>query len=265
MWYPHSENEEKEVSTAKQHRREKATAESIRDFILGHHAQRLVADGNIDDGETDMMQEGMMHAGKTDGSVNCEDEAEVDSEKKEPPKHIQIIIQVLERCQHLMSSICPRMRLLVLDTTGKCCQALRSCQDKLLPLVHKLWPPFAHRFNDNEEIVIIKAFEALYIMADVCGNFIRQRVVKDILPKVASYLNKQATVSVRVGPLYRFTVASRLQCCMLRGIGELCSKLDLHQSDAGRVAAMCVPYLSSRQPPHLQQVEMHAHMHIDLT
>ena len=53
-----------------------------------------MADGNIEDDETDMMQEGMMHAGKTDGSVNCEDEAEVDSEKKEPPKHIQIIMQV---------------------------------------------------------------------------------------------------------------------------------------------------------------------------
>ena len=28
--------------------------------------------------------------------------------------------------------------------------------EKLLPLIHKLWPPFAHRFNDSEEIVVMK-------------------------------------------------------------------------------------------------------------
>lgn len=252
-WFPHSESEEKENLIGTQHRRERETADSVADFIKDYHSQRLVADGNVEDEETDVIQDAAMHAGTADGSADCEVDAEVDSEKKELPKHIQIIMQVLERCQHLMSSPNPRMRLLVLDTVGKCCQALRSTREKLLPLIHKVWPPFAHRFNDSEEMVVIKAFETLYVMGDVCGDFIRQRVVKDVLPKMASYLEKQAGVSVKVGPSYRFTVASRLQCCMLQSAGEFCRTMGLRQSDTGRLAATCVPYLSSRQPSHLQQ------------
>ena len=35
--------------------------------------------------------------------------------------------------------------------------------------------------------------------------------------------------SLKVGPAYRFTVASRLQCCMLQGIGELCRKVRINR------------------------------------
>ena len=41
-----------------------------------------------------MTQEAAMHAGNADEADNCEAEAEVDSETKKPPKHVEIIMQV---------------------------------------------------------------------------------------------------------------------------------------------------------------------------
>ena len=86
-----SQDEKNGVSSHNLCTRKRETAESIRDFILDYHAQRLIADGNVEEEETDMTQEAAMHAGSTD---DCEDEAEFDSETKKPPKHVEIIMQV---------------------------------------------------------------------------------------------------------------------------------------------------------------------------
>ena len=75
-------------------RRQKETADSVAEFIKDHHTQRLVADGHVKDEETDVLQDDAMHAGTVDGSEDCEVDAEVDSEKKELPKHLQIVTQV---------------------------------------------------------------------------------------------------------------------------------------------------------------------------
>ena len=53
-----------------------------------------MADGNVEEEETDVTQEAAMHAGNADEADNCEAEAEVDSETKKPPKHVEIIMQV---------------------------------------------------------------------------------------------------------------------------------------------------------------------------
>ena len=71
-------------------RRQKETADSVAEFIKDHHTQRLVADGHVKDEETDILHDAAMHAGTVDGSEDCE----VDAEKKELPKHLQIITQV---------------------------------------------------------------------------------------------------------------------------------------------------------------------------
>ena len=88
------QSEEKEDLVETRRTRQKETADSVAEFIKDHYAERLVADGNVKDEETDVLQDAAMHAGTVDGSADCEVDSEVDSEKKELPKHIEIVTQV---------------------------------------------------------------------------------------------------------------------------------------------------------------------------
>ncbi|XP_035697319.1 TELO2-interacting protein 1 homolog [Branchiostoma floridae] len=120
--------------------------------------------------------------------------------------------------------------------------------------VHQLWQPFTHRLEDTEPLVILKAFGTLCMMGRVCGDFIRKRVVKEVWPKVTTFLTNQAKISIKAGPAYTHTVAHRLQSAILAGLGPLCLQLGVGETEVDMIACACVPYLSARQPTKLQQV-----------
>lgn len=67
----------------------------------------------------------------------------------------------------------------------------------------------------------------LCTLAEKCGDFLRRRFSKDVLPKLAGSLVTQAPVSARAGPVYSHTLAFKLQLAVLQGLGSLCEKLDL--------------------------------------
>ncbi|KAI2649424.1 hypothetical protein H4Q32_015376 [Labeo rohita] len=151
------------------------------------------------------------------------------AEKKELPLHIQIAKDVMERCIHLLSDSNLRIRLkVVLDILELCVFVLCECEDELLPMV-------------------------LCVLGESCGDFLRKRVSKEVLPRLTSSLVKQAEVSARSGPVYTHTLAYKLQLAVLQGLGPLCVKLDLMEADLDRVIDACLPYLSCRQPIKLQE------------
>lgn len=69
-----------------------------------------------------------------------------------------------------------------------------SFPDELLPLVHKVWPPFVQRFSDVEQVVIMKAFDTLRLLAGAAEDFLRRRVTNDVLPRVITSLSKLSSV-----------------------------------------------------------------------
>ncbi|XP_078616748.1 TELO2-interacting protein 1 homolog [Branchiostoma floridae x Branchiostoma japonicum] len=119
--------------------------------------------------------------------------------------------------------------------------------------VHQLWQPFTHRLEDTEPLVILKAFGTLCMMGRVCGDFIRKRVVKEVWPKVTTFLTNQAKISMKAGSAYAHTVAHRLQSAILAGLGPLCLQLGVGETEVDMIACACVPYLSARQPTKLQE------------
>ncbi|XP_078696287.1 TELO2-interacting protein 1 homolog [Branchiostoma floridae x Branchiostoma belcheri] len=224
--------------------------QSIRDFLVEYHRTKQVAHGLLgDDDITDVE-----HDGKecTEDAGN-EESLEEPDKKPEVPVHVKNVLEVLDRCRHLMSSGDPWLRLQVLDVTCEGLVALQDSQDHLLPQVHQLWKPFVHRMEDSEPLVILKAFETLCMMGKVCGDFIRKRVLKEAWPKVTTFLTNQAKISQKAGPAYTHTVAYRLQTAILDGLGPLCLKLDIGETEVDLVACACFPYLSTRQPAKLQQ------------
>lgn len=78
-------------------------------------------------------------------------------------------------------------------------------------------------------------------MGETCGDFLRWRVSKEILPKLCSLLEHQALVSAKAGPVYTHTLAYKLQLAVLQGLGSLCQRLDLGK---------CIQTLSSHMKIH---------------
>lgn len=82
----------------------------------------------------------------------------------------------------------------------------------------------------------------------------RRRVIKDVIPRLLTYLDKQAEVSVKAGPVYTHSQAYKLQVASLKGLGRLCKQLEIGELRLDAAARVCSLYLSCRQPVDLQQV-----------
>lgn len=91
-------------------------------------------------------------------------------------------------------------------------------------------------------------------MAEASGTFMQRRVIKDAIPPMINFLDKQAQVSVKSGPLYSHSQTFKLQLTVLRNLGSLCKQLEISDSNLSPLVWVCGQYLSCRQPKELQQV-----------
>ena len=91
-------------------------------------------------------------------------------------------------------------------------------------------------------------------MVNVSGHFMKQRVVKDVLPNLLSYLKKQHSLSANVRTTYSHTMSFKFQLAILNVLGKICHHLDILDIECGKVIAIILPYLSEKQPELLQKV-----------
>ena len=99
-------------------------------------------------------------------------------------------------------------------------------------------------------------------MAEVSGDFMQRRVIKDALPPLLSFLQKQSPISLKAGPIYTHAQAYKMQLATIESLGCLCAQLGIAQADLGRVAETCMHYLSAGQPLQLQQVRIQCLSHV---
>lgn len=119
-----------------------------------------------------------------------------------------------------------------------------------------------HRLTNDDPLAVLRAFQVLRTLGGKCGDFLRSRFCKDILPKLAASLAAQAPVSARAGPVYSHTLAFKLQLAVLQGLGPLCERLDLGEGDLNKVADACLIYLSAKQPMKLQEAARSVFLHL---
>uniref|UniRef100_A0A5F9DRP6 TELO2-interacting protein 1 homolog n=1 Tax=Oryctolagus cuniculus TaxID=9986 RepID=A0A5F9DRP6_RABIT len=178
------------------------------------------------------------------------------------PVQIQIATDVMERCIHLLSDKNLKIRLKVLDVLDLCVLVLQPHKNQLLPLAHRTWPSLVHRLTNDDPLAVLRAFKVLRTLGGSCGDFLRSRFCKDVLPKLAGSLVTQAPVSARAGPVYSHTLAFKLQLAVLQGLGPLCERLDLGEGDLNKVADACLIYLSAKQPMKLQEAARSVFLHL---
>ncbi|XP_054701460.1 TELO2-interacting protein 1 homolog isoform X3 [Grus americana] len=186
-----------------------------------------------------------------------------DTEGETPlPSHAQLAKDVMERCIHLLSDGNLRVRLKVLDVLELCVTVLHPHGNHLLPMAHRVWPALVTRLISDDPLAVLRAFKVLCTLAQKCGDFLRQRFSKDVLPKLTSSLLSQAPASARAGPVYNHTLAFKLQLAVLEGLGSLCEKLDMGENDLNKVADACLIYLSAKQPTKLQEAAQSVFLHL---
>ncbi|XP_045430634.1 TELO2-interacting protein 1 homolog isoform X2 [Pipistrellus kuhlii] len=241
-------------TTALQDRLENiTTAEDIEQFLLNYLKEKDVADGNVSEFDEEEEQSDPPKVDENDTGPHVEPPL---------PLQIQIATDVMERCIHLLSDKSLKIRLKVLDVLDLCVVVLQSHRNQLLPLAHRAWPPLVRRLTNDDPLAVLRAFKVLRTLGGKCGDFLRSRFCKDVLPKLAGSLVSQAPVSARAGPVYSHTLAFKLQLAVLQGLGPLCERLDLGEGDLNKVADACLIYLSAKQPVKLQEAARRVFSHL---
>ncbi|KAL4623629.1 TELO2-interacting protein 1-like [Arapaima gigas] len=228
---------------------------SVGRFLLDYRRLKQQAEGLLEDGDTGDIE-------APSSAPNCDADLEEMDRKPELPPHVKLANDVMERCIHLLSDPSLRLRLKVLDVLELCVCVLSCHEDVLLPLAHRCWPALLQRLTNDNPLAILRAFKVLCTLGETCGDFLRRRVSQDVLPRLTDSLQKQAPVSAKAGPVYTHTLAFKLQLAVLEGLGTLCVRLDLADSDLDVVSEACLPYLSCRQPAKLQQACLSLFRHL---
>ncbi|KAF3860063.1 hypothetical protein F7725_000318 [Dissostichus mawsoni] len=227
---------------------------NIRQFMLDHQKEKELAEGiGIEDDLEDLNE--------NPPPLECEDVDDIGGPdvKAELPLHLSVTKDIMERCIHLLSDPSLRLRLKVLDVLELCVCVLSEKENELLPMAHRCWPPLLQRLTADDPLAVLRAFRVLCTLGETCGDFLRRRVSKEVLPKLSSSLLRQAPTSAKAGPVYTHTLNYKLQLAVLQGLGSLCQRLSL-ELDA--VCEACLPYLSCRQPIRLQEAAISVFQHL---
>ncbi|XP_061913778.1 TELO2-interacting protein 1 homolog isoform X2 [Entelurus aequoreus] len=260
-WFPSSCNRTKKSCRSQQNSADQEVFD-VRLFLLDYRKQKDLAEG-LGMGQDDLDEEDYDGGGpeeKPDLPLSpppAEEEDDYDGggaeEKADLPLHLSMSKEVMERCIHLLSDSSLQLRLKVLDVLQLCISVLAKREDDLLPLAHRCWPPLLQRLTADDPPVVLQAFRVLCTLAASCGDFLRSRVSKELVPKLSSWLTQQAGISAQATPVYCQSLAYKMQLLLLEGLGPLCQSLDLAEADLHAVSEACLPYLSCRQPVRLQQ------------
>ena len=178
----------------------------------------------------------------------------VEDEKKEIPRHISVVEQILLRCAHLISNENVRVRVMIIDIVNEGVKCLAAEEDVLLPIVHKLWDPLAIRCKDPELQVVSSAFKVICNLGIHSGTFMRRRFTKDVLPKLLLFLKDNAKPNVLAKSVtHSHTTLFKLQLVLLKNLGSLLLNATVGYKDIDSVCHACVQYLSAHHPLALQK------------
>lgn len=215
--------------------------DKVKEFFMNYHQQKHRQCLQEDDDVDDVIED------NRSGMDN-----ETESKKKTLSTQHQAALEVLKRCTYFVATSVLRTKLIVLDAIVFGLRALQDVQDELLPQVHKLWPAFTRRFGESNSLVALKATEVLVTMADICRDFLRRRVSKEVWPLLMSKLEQLASTSRTAGTNYRHTSNYKLQKMVLENAAVLAAKLEMSTEDYEKLAHACIPYLDCHQPLELQ-------------
>jgi hypothetical protein len=203
------------------------------------------------------------------GQDDNNNEDEGDSSKKSPPLHIKLQSKCVELCKHLISHPSKHIRIKVIDLVGELLNNLIEHTDEFLPLVHKLWSPMCQRFAYDDLIVKTKLVALLFRLSALCPEFLSSRFVKELLPRLCSFMSEQAALSLKANinskqvgladPTYVYSHAFKLQCGIMANLDKMCVLFEIRSVELEKlIETVMFAYLDKRQPKRLQSLTLDA-------
>ncbi|XP_035724341.1 TELO2-interacting protein 1 homolog [Vespa mandarinia] len=232
---------------------QKDSAEIIIQNLLEYYEAKKAnekIDQNFNDANTDIQNTEIHNVESEINPIVLEEE----ENNKSLPIHIQMIEDVLKRCLHFLPSKDIKQSLIAMLTLEEALPILIKWENQLLPIVHQLWHPLVDRFQDQNILVINRAWQLFCVLAHISKDFIRCRTLKQILPALSKFLNKSAKESYNkpIDAVYKFTQMYKLQRKLISTLSQIVKDLKLREKDVWNVLSITEPYLSSHQHPLLQ-------------
>uniref|UniRef100_A0A182LZ06 Uncharacterized protein n=1 Tax=Anopheles culicifacies TaxID=139723 RepID=A0A182LZ06_9DIPT len=162
----------------------------------------------------------------------AENEPETDAnmdEEEQLPAHVKIVLRILTvNFKHLASSN-DAERIVSLCSLNEGIYVLQRYENQLLPLVHNIWFNFTERFSDRNPAVVSNAFDLLLTLARLSKDFIRNRSLDDVLPKLYKFMKEHWNAEASAHQVYK------LQCKFLTSIDELVRNLNFSEKQLDQV------------------------------
>lgn len=132
-------------------------------------------------------------------------------------------------------------------------------ENLLLPLVHKAWPQLVIRLTDEASVARV-ALRVLICLSSVCGDFIKDRVVSQVIPKIVSFLKVHlddgCKKETKIG--HRYTMVFQYQLQALENVAKLALNLPLFGKSLWPVIEITLKYTSHQQLKELREAALKA-------
>ncbi|XP_064079080.1 TELO2-interacting protein 1 homolog [Macrobrachium nipponense] len=239
---------------------ENSKSEGLAFFLRDYHAKQLQVKENLEKEEKEepLEEEDIARGfskgeGENKGDDAIDEVSQPDENKTEAPVYVKHVVEVLEKCSHLLYVQDRKLKLLILEVIRAGSDALAKWENERLPVFHKLWKPLVLRLKDVDFIVMMRSFDVLTVMAVSSGDFLRRRIIKEIFPVIFSFLKSQGSVSLSKtkDSGYYMTTAYRAQYSVLKHLPNLLKALNLGVLETSELLNVMMIYLDTRQPQKL--------------
>ena len=183
----------------------------------------------------------------------CKEENEGDK-AAEVPKRVSLVAAILERCSQLLPQ-CQEQVLYasLMQTVRFSLDILSPFENVFLPKVHQLWTPLQHQLCSDCHLRQRQALQVLMVLVRSCPNFLRHRIVNEVLPHLLTFLESQAVSSHgKRRKAHVLTQAFKLQKLLLQETATLVQCLSLPVREVSKLLRTIYLYLSCHQLPELQ-------------
>jgi hypothetical protein len=201
-------------------------------------------------------------AGKDmDGTTTDEDddnsrgmEQQSGSDASPPPlTNIQeLTLKIMTKALHFLTSPSDQLRGQMLQLLSSGVRILAARNDKLDPVIHRVWPLVMNRLDDKTHYVAFYAAELVQVLAETRGDFISGRFTDNVWPRYKGLLHQgaahMATTSTPIYSTYSFP--HRLQRCLAQTLIRAAVHIPMKQQVALDLAESTTWLLSQHRIHH---------------
>ncbi|KAI6652688.1 TELO2-interacting protein 1-like [Oopsacas minuta] len=163
-----------------------------------------------------------------------------------------ICVEIIDSISYYTNFPTAKVTTFAIRVITNCILALRSNQERSLPILHRIWPQFLACTKTNYSIILIASLECLALLAHYFGHFLRSRIEKDLWPFFISSFKRLVDQSKNSTTYYLHTQDYKSQLALLHTIPNIAFDLKIHFPEFHKLLSVYHPYCSLSQPRELR-------------